>query len=180
MELWAYEYDLYKTIWILSPPFTPSFCECVYLAHGSGDILFSVLSQWSGLPSVCALRLSDACAREMQKCEREMQQRSSCFIPRSLALLMECFSELLVDVVSFFPAGPHVKDSRSLARSHAHTHSREAEDSCALNDLGSMIFVSVIRLEAQFCSAKRHLKSDSCQPDLLQQKCASVTSNTPE
>ncbi|TRY90785.1 hypothetical protein DNTS_028651, partial [Danionella cerebrum] len=63
--------------------------------------------------------------------------------------------------------GPHVKDSRSPA--YSHIHSRQAEDSCALDDSESMIFVSVIRLQAQFCSAKRHLKSVSCQADLLQQ-----------
>lgn len=78
---------------------------------------------WVSGPVVHVLRLSVVCAREMQKCEREMQQRSSCFIPRSVALLMECFSELLLHV-SFFPAGPHVKDSLLLARSltHIYTH----------------------------------------------------------
>lgn len=92
------------------------FIFLVYLAYGSGDVPFSVLSQCGPVvPSVHVLRLSVVCARGMQKCEREMQQRSSCFIPRSLALLMERFFELLLDVVSVFPTGPHVKDSRSLA-----------------------------------------------------------------
>lgn len=181
MEAWAYEYDLHKRIWItlyLSPPLTHCsllFSLCIWHMD---QAMFSSVCWVSGpvVPSVRVLRLSVVFAREMQKCEREMQQCSSCFIPRSLALLIERFSELLLHVV-FLSSWPSCEGC-SLARSL--THSRQAEDSCALNDWGSMIFVSVIRLEAQLRSAKQHLKSDSCQPDLLQQKCASVTSNTPK
>lgn len=123
MEAWAYEYGLHKSIWItlyLSPPLTHCsllFSLCIWHMD---QAMFSSVCWVSGpvVPSVRVLRLSVVFAREMQKCEREMQQCSSCFIPHSLALLIERFSELLLHVVSFFPAGPHVKDSRSLAHSH--------------------------------------------------------------
>lgn len=76
------------------------------------------------VPSVHVSRLSVVCAREMQKCEREMQQLSSCFIPRSVALLMECFSELLLHVSFFFsqPALMWRILSCLLAHSRIHTH----------------------------------------------------------
>ncbi len=173
MEAWEYEYDLHKhmnnhlSFSSFDSLLFYLFSLCIWHMD---QAMFSSVCWVSGpvVPSVRVLRLSVVCAREMQKCEREMQQHSSCFSPRFLALLMERFSELLLHVVW-----------RILAHSHT-PESRHAEDSCALNDLGSMIFVSVFILESQFCSAKRHLKSDSCQPDLLKQKCASVTSNTPK
>lgn len=59
----------------------------------------------------------------MQKCEREMQQRSSCFIPRSVALLMECFSELLLHVSFFFSSQPLCEGfSLACSLTHIYTH----------------------------------------------------------
>ncbi len=105
MEAWEYEYDLHKHM-------------NNHLSFSSFDSLLSfiyfpcVFGTWIRR---CSLQCVESVVRlchqsvscvsvlsvlvEMQKCEREMQQHSSCFSPRFLALLMERFSELLLHVV---------------------------------------------------------------------------------
>lgn len=109
------------------------------------------------------VRLSMSCVSVLSMPERCRSVKGRCSSARLvlfLVLLHYWWSASLSSYcmcLSFQPALMWRILSCLLAHSHIHTHSRQAEDSCALNDLRSMIFVSVIRLQAQFRSAKRHL-----------------------